>query len=83
MGVEDIIEGNLSEFSREWIEWSTDENIRECYRLLKEWGLSEEKISTNAALLGRNPTDKPIVLMAVMYAYVQLLDWSVVEQERS
>jgi len=46
-----------SEFSKIWIEKSkfSKESMKECYALLKHYGLSDEKIKTHAKLLGMNP----------------------------
>ena len=56
--LEEILDGlEISDFARAWIENSKadEDSIRQVYRLLIEYGLSDEKIATNAALLGMNP----------------------------
>ena len=56
--LEELLEGfEISEFSRRLLEDSkTDEDsIRKAYRLLKQYGLSDPKIASQAQLLGMNP----------------------------
>ena len=47
----------ISSFSRNWVEDSNtnEERIREVYNLLKRIGLSDDKIASQAHLLGMNP----------------------------
>ena len=56
--LEEILrECQISDFSREWIEDNAtdDDTIRESYKRLSALGLSDDKIASQANLLGRDP----------------------------
>ena len=56
--IEDLLEERIiSEFSRNWIENSktNEDNIRTLYGFLKKIGLDDDKIASQAHLLGMNP----------------------------
>ncbi len=56
--LEEILEGfEISDFTRDWILNSNtnEDSIRIVYRFLKEHGIKDKKIASNAQLLGMNP----------------------------
>ena len=56
--LENLLGGKeISDFSKEWVENSDidEETIRRTYESLKKIGLSDDKIATQAHLLGMNP----------------------------
>ncbi|MEK6951662.1 MAG: hypothetical protein AABX29_01475, partial [Nanoarchaeota archaeon] len=59
--LESILEGfnlEISTFSLDWIlnnQRATQESVRQVYHILKGFGLKDDKIATQAQLLGRDP----------------------------
>jgi hypothetical protein len=52
-----LLTHQLSDFAKEWVENSsaTEDSVRESYKLLKKIGLKDDKIASQAHLLGRDP----------------------------
>jgi len=56
--LEEILEDlEISDFSKTWIENSNndEDSVREIYNLLRKYGLKDDKIASQAQLLGRDP----------------------------